>query len=82
MPYILFLPNANIKYYLTRSQPPLLYFIVNILYQELNISAIEKYLPAIEKEYSFWINSKRNTNGWNDSYTHLACKKYKNWGFI
>lgn len=60
-----FVPNANRKYrkyYLTRSHPPLLYLIVNILYQELGISAIEKYLPALEKEYSFWMNSQSNIN--------------------
>ncbi|MFV9925376.1 MAG: trehalase family glycosidase [Francisella endosymbiont of Hyalomma scupense] len=60
-----FVPNANRKYYLTRSHPPLLYLIVNILYQELGISAIEKYLPALEKEYSFWMNSQSNINELN-----------------
>ncbi|MFV9930684.1 MAG: hypothetical protein AB8V10_07980 [Francisella endosymbiont of Hyalomma asiaticum] len=40
----------------------MLYLIVNILYQELGISAIEKYLPALEKEYSFWMNSQSNIN--------------------
>ena len=68
-----FVTNANRKYYLKRSQPPLLYLMVNILYQELGISAIEKYLPALEKEYSFWMNSQRNINGlnryWDDSDT-------------
>ncbi|WP_318263441.1 trehalase family glycosidase [Francisella-like endosymbiont] len=68
-----FVPNANRKYYLTRSHPPLLYLIVNILYQELGISAIEKYLPALEKEYSFWMNSQSNINElnryWDDSDT-------------
>ncbi|WP_238374986.1 trehalase family glycosidase [Francisella tularensis] len=60
-----FVPNANRKYYLTRSQPPLFYLILNILYQELGISAIEKYLPLLEKEYSFWMTSQRNINGLN-----------------
>lgn len=76
-PYLIdtlgFVPNANRKYYLTRSQPPLLYLIVNILYQELGISAIKKYLPAPEKEYSFWMNSQSNINElnryWDDSDT-------------
>ena len=60
-----FVPNTNRKYYLTRSHPPLLYLIVNILYQKLGISAIEKYLPALEKEYSFWMNSQSNINELN-----------------
>lgn len=68
-----FVPNANRKYYLTRSQPPLFYLIVNILYQELGISAIKKYLPSLEKEYSFWMNAQRNVNGlnryWDESAT-------------
>lgn len=68
-----FVPNANRKYYLTRSQPPLFYLIVNILYKELGISAIKKYLPILEKEYSFWMNTKRNINGlnryWDESDT-------------
>lgn len=68
-----FVPNANRKYYLTRSQPPLFYLIVNILYQELGISTIEKYLPSLEKEYSFWMNTQRNVNGlnryWDESAT-------------
>lgn len=68
-----FVPNANRKYYLTRSQPPLFYLIVNILYQELGISAIDKYLTPLEKEYSYWMNTQRNVNGlnryWDDSAT-------------
>ncbi|WP_257593300.1 alpha,alpha-trehalase [Francisella orientalis] len=60
-----FVPNANRKYYLTRSQPPLFYLTVDILYQELGISTIEKYLPTLEKEYSFWMNTQRNVNGLN-----------------
>lgn len=68
-----FVPNANRKYYLTRSQPPLFYLIVNILYQELGISAIKKYLPTLEKEYSFWMNTQRNLSGlnryWDESAT-------------
>lgn len=60
-----FVPNANRKYYLTRSQPPLFYLIVNILYKELGIDNIAKYLPALEKEYNFWMPTSRNVSGLN-----------------
>lgn len=60
-----FIPNANRTYYLTRSQPPLFYLIVNILHQEFGINAIKDYLPVLEIEYNFWMNTARNVNGLN-----------------
>lgn len=66
-----FVPNANRKYYLTRSQPPLFYLIVKILYDELGVSAISKYLDPLEKEYNFWMNTDRNVNGLNRYWDEL-----------
>ncbi|QLE79154.1 alpha,alpha-trehalase [Francisella sp. Scap27] len=66
-----FIPNANRKYYLTRSQPPLFYLIVEILYKELGILAISKYLEPLEKEYNFWMNTKRNIDGLNRYWDEL-----------
>ncbi|WP_232223346.1 trehalase family glycosidase [Francisella frigiditurris] len=60
-----FIPNGNRTYYLTRSQPPLFFLIVDILYKHYGISRISKYLPVLEKEYSFWMNTNRNIGGLN-----------------
>jgi alpha,alpha-trehalase len=68
-----FIPNANRSYYLTRSQPPLFFLIVKIIYKELGINSISKYLESLKKEHDFWMNTDRNIDGlnryWDDSPT-------------
>tara|TARA_R110001583_G_scaffold36618_1_gene120621 strand:- start:5352 stop:6902 length:1551 start_codon:yes stop_codon:yes gene_type:complete len=51
------IPNGNRSYYLSRSQPPILGLLVELLlpYKEDKQSFLRKYIAAIEAEYQFWM---------------------------
>ncbi|PHH73099.1 hypothetical protein CDD82_5660 [Ophiocordyceps australis] len=50
-----FIPNGARVYYLNRSQPPLLAQMVRIYIEHTNdTSILERTLPLLVKEYSFW----------------------------
>ncbi|MFT6867340.1 MAG: alpha,alpha-trehalase [Cyclobacteriaceae bacterium] len=51
-----FVPNGNRTYYLGRSQPPFFSSMVNLYRQTTSIEEALKYLPAIRKEYDFWMD--------------------------
>lgn len=51
-----FVPTANRTYYLSRSQPPLLFKIVQLLADLEGEGVIARYLPALIAEHSFWMN--------------------------
>lgn len=51
-------PNGNRKYYVSRSQPPVLTYMVDLLYQQYGIDYIKPYLGALEKEYQFWMEHR------------------------
>lgn len=54
-----FIPNGNRTYYLSRSQPPFFakwYSFAEIEGEEVYI----KYLPALQKEYDFWMKGSEN----------------------
>lgn len=51
------IPNGNRSYYLSRSQPPFFSLMVELLAKEKGGDKIlKKYIPAIEKEYAFWMS--------------------------
>lgn len=50
-----FVPNANRTYYLTRSQPPLFFKVVELLALIDGEQAVAEYLPALVKEHAFWM---------------------------
>lgn len=51
------IPNGNRSYFLSRSQPPFLALMVDSLAKKYGEADIyKKYLPVLEKEYSFWMN--------------------------
>ncbi|MDB5190535.1 MAG: trehalase [Segetibacter sp.] len=53
------IPNGNRNYYLSRSQPPYFALMVQLLQETDESKAIyKKYLPAMEKEYTFWMDGK------------------------
>lgn len=55
------IPNGNRNYYLSRSQPPYFALMVELLHQKNGDAVYRKYLPALEKEYAFWMDgSKRH----------------------
>jgi alpha,alpha-trehalase len=51
------IPNGNRSYYLSRSQPPILGLLVELLlpYKEDKQSFLLKYISAIDSEYQFWM---------------------------
>ncbi len=49
------IPNGNRNYYLSRSQPPYFAMMVDLLHQQKGNEVYEKYLPAMEKEYRWWM---------------------------
>ncbi|MDD2773749.1 MAG: alpha,alpha-trehalase TreA [Elusimicrobiales bacterium] len=51
------IPNGNRSYYLSRSQPPYFTLMVKLLQKAKgeNSGVVAEYLPAIEKEYEFWM---------------------------
>jgi alpha,alpha-trehalase len=51
------IPNGNRAYYLSRSQPPFFSSMVELLAKERGDSVYVQYLPALQKEYDFWMQS-------------------------
>lgn len=51
-----FVPNANRTYYLTRSQPPLFFKVVELLASVVGEQVIPTYLPALIQEHRFWMD--------------------------
>ncbi len=49
------IPNGNRTYYLSRSQPPFFSLMVELLAEVKGDSVYAAYLPALEKEYLFWM---------------------------
>jgi alpha,alpha-trehalase len=49
------IPNGNRSYYLSRSQPPFLSLMIDILGTVKNEAVYDKYLDILEQEYRFWM---------------------------
>jgi alpha,alpha-trehalase len=50
------IPNGNRTYYLSRSQPPFFALMVDLLADIKGDSILLTYMPALEKEYQFWMD--------------------------
>ncbi len=48
------IPNGNRTYYLSRSHPPFLAFMVEFIAEQEGPSTYLRYLPALEAELAFW----------------------------
>jgi alpha,alpha-trehalase len=59
------IPNGNRTYFLSRSQPPFFALMVDAYAKgaEEPMDVYERYLPALEKEYTFWSTEHRNEDG-------------------
>ena len=53
-------PNGNRSYYLSRSQLPFLAAMVELLVSVKGKAEYQKYLPALEAEYAYWMNGAEN----------------------
>ncbi|MEO6722850.1 MAG: alpha,alpha-trehalase TreA [Ferruginibacter sp.] len=49
------IPNGNRNYYLSRSQPPFFSMMVELLATVKGSGVYKTYLPAMEKEYNYWM---------------------------
>jgi len=61
------IPNGNRRYYLSRSQPPILALMVQLLWQHVhcksnNLAWLKSCVTALEKEYAFWMQGADNLN--------------------
>ncbi|MDZ4794774.1 MAG: alpha,alpha-trehalase TreA [Bacteroidota bacterium] len=50
------IPNGNRSYYLSRSQPPFFALMVQLFCSATGNEELKNYVPAIEKEYNYWMN--------------------------
>jgi len=71
-----FVPNGARRYYLNRSQPPLLTQMVKVYVEYTNnYTVLERALPLLEKEHEFWVNNRTvqlQRGGRNYSLSHYA----------
>ena len=51
-------PNGNRCYYVSRSQPPFLVMLVDLIAQNRGSEAVREYLPALKEEYGFWMDGR------------------------
>jgi alpha,alpha-trehalase len=52
-----YIPNGNRTYYIGRSQPPFFALMVQLLAEIKGPSILVNYLPALQKEYDYWMQA-------------------------
>ena len=57
-----YIPNGNRSYFIGRSQPPFYSLMIKLLAGIKGKEVFSTYLPALEKEYQFWMNGVRDLN--------------------
>lgn len=67
-----FIPNGNRTYFLTRSQPPFFAAMVQLLAAEKEGTVLQKYLPALEKEYAFWMDGLEEVTADAPAHGHVV----------
>ncbi len=55
------IPNGNCSYYLSRSQPPFFSMMVDLLATVKGDEVYKTYLPALQKEYNYWMDKTAKT---------------------
>ncbi len=55
------IPNGNRSYYLSRSQPPFFSMMVDLLATVKGDKVYKTYLPALQKEYDYWMDKSAKT---------------------
>lgn len=66
-----FVPNGNRNYYSGRSQPPFYSLMVDLVAREDRDKFIS-YLPAMLKEYEFWMDGEENLSETNQSHKRVV----------
>ncbi|MEA5425703.1 alpha,alpha-trehalase TreF [Arcicella lustrica] len=77
-----YIPNGNRTYFLGRSQPPFFSLMVELLRQEKGDEVLLKYLPALEKEYDFWMKGKNQLTKEKENIAINRVVKMPNGGFL
>ena len=55
-------PNGNRTYYVSRSQPPFFASMVDLLVRHQGQEILPDFLPALQKEYDFWMQADSNSD--------------------
>lgn len=67
-----FIPNGNRTYYLGRSQPPFYSSMVQLVVSFKGKEALLQYLPALEKEYAYWMKGAEVLSDGNKASQHAV----------
>ena len=71
-----FMPNGNRTYYLTRSQPPFLSYMIKDIYSHFNDKAwLEGAYAILLKEYDFWMTKRMTETGLNHYYDNTESEE-------
>jgi alpha,alpha-trehalase len=70
--HIGYIPNGNRTYFIGRSQPPFYSLMVTLLAEERGEDILVKYLPQLEKEYTFWMQDSDTLNENNIAAHHVV----------
>lgn len=65
------IPNGNRIYFLSRSQPPYLTKLIDLL-EKNNIPKYQKFIRAAIEEYEFWMKGKQELNQPGDATNHVV----------
>ncbi len=63
-----YIPNGNRTYFISRSQPPYFALMVELLAGKKGELVYQAYLPALEKEYAFWMDGAEQLSKENYTY--------------
>ncbi len=66
-----YIPNGNRTYFLGRSQPPFYSLMIELL-SEKDPHALTKYLPYLEKEYTFWMSGTNDLSAENNTHKRVV----------
>lgn len=67
-----FIPNGNRTYFLGRSQPPFFSMMVRLLVEMEGEETWLRYLPALEKEYEFWMHGHGELNAESPAFRRVV----------
>jgi alpha,alpha-trehalase len=67
-----YIPNGNRTYFLGRSQPPFFSCMIQLLAEEKGKEILIEYLPALQKEYNFWMGVNKQISDKNISSPRVA----------
>jgi alpha,alpha-trehalase len=70
-----YIPNGNRTYFLSRSQPPFFVCMLELLAEEKGEGVLLRYLPQLEKEYAFWMDSADSLNESKKTYRRVVLLK-------